>query len=135
VTDGAVVDTDVVSFLVRRDSRAHLYLPHLQDRLLVISFMTLAELQRWVLRYNWGQRRQAILDTELQRYIIDWPDAELCERWAEVMAQAERAGRPMAGADAWQAATALLNDVPLISHNRRHFAGVPGLTLISEAPA
>jgi len=30
---------------------------------------------------------------------------------------------------------ALLNDVPLISHNRRHFAGVPGLKLISEAPA
>jgi len=30
---------------------------------------------------------------------------------------------------------ALINGVPIITHNRRDFAGVPGLAMISEAPA
>ena len=42
--DAVVLDTDVVSFLFKDDTRAELYRPHLTDKLLVISFMTLAEL-------------------------------------------------------------------------------------------
>jgi tRNA(fMet)-specific endonuclease VapC len=36
-------------------------------------------------------------------------------------------------ADAWIAATALLYDVPLITHNRGDYLGVPGLRIISHA--
>jgi hypothetical protein len=36
-----VVDTDVVSFLFRNDTRAGLYRPHLAGRVLTISFTTL----------------------------------------------------------------------------------------------
>lgn len=39
-----VVDTDVVSFSFKRDSRIRRYRPHLLGKTLVISFMTLAEL-------------------------------------------------------------------------------------------
>jgi predicted nucleic acid-binding protein len=42
-------------------------------------------------------------------------------------------GRVIGTADAWIAATALLNNVPLVSHNRRDFEKVTGLKLISEA--
>jgi tRNA(fMet)-specific endonuclease VapC len=45
----AVVDTDVVSYLFKGDSRAEAYRLHLSGRLLVVSFMTVAELQRWAL--------------------------------------------------------------------------------------
>lgn len=34
-----VVDTDVVSFLFKNDSRAQLYLPHLKDRQWLVSFI------------------------------------------------------------------------------------------------
>ena len=34
--------------------------------------------------------------------------------------------------DAWIAAVALRNGMPLVTHNRRHFEGIPGLTVISE---
>ncbi len=51
-TTRAVVDTDVVSFLFKRDSRAELYRRHLTGALLTISFMTLAELERWTLEHN-----------------------------------------------------------------------------------
>jgi tRNA(fMet)-specific endonuclease VapC len=44
-----VLDTDVVSFLFKNDSRAQAYLPHLRDRQWVISFMTEAELEQWAL--------------------------------------------------------------------------------------
>ena len=49
-----VVDTDVVSFLFKDDSRAELYLPLLRNRDLLISFMTEAELEQWILLANWG---------------------------------------------------------------------------------
>jgi len=39
-----VVDTDVVSFLLKNDSRAQLYLPLMRNRDLLVSFMTEAEL-------------------------------------------------------------------------------------------
>jgi len=41
-----VVDTDVVSFLYKRDTRALLYTPYLDGKLTLISFMTIAELHR-----------------------------------------------------------------------------------------
>lgn len=50
-----VVDTDVVSYLFKRDSRAEAYRPHLTGRLLVVSFMTVAELDRWALERDWGE--------------------------------------------------------------------------------
>lgn len=58
---------------------------------------------------------------------------ELYRRWAEVTVAAERRGRRIDCADAWIAATALLYGVPLVTHNRPHYAGVPGLALISHA--
>ena len=39
-----LIDTDVVSFTYKKDSRATLYEPHLQENFMIISFMTLAEL-------------------------------------------------------------------------------------------
>jgi len=41
-----VLDTDVVSFLFKDDSRALIYLPRLQNRPWLISFMTEAELEQ-----------------------------------------------------------------------------------------
>ena len=127
-----LVDTDVVSFLLKRDSRATLYRPHLADRRLIISFMTLAELDRWALERNWGEARRARMEEQLRRYVVYPSDRALRRTWAEVMVTARRRGQPIQTADAWIAATALLHGLPLVSHNRKDFAGVPGLTLISE---
>jgi hypothetical protein len=53
--------------------------------------------------------------------------------WADVMVTAQASGRRMECADAWIAATALLYDAPLVTHNRGDYLGVPKLTLISHA--
>ncbi len=128
-----VVDTDVVSFLYKRDTRARLYEPHLNDPPFVVSFMSLAELRRWTLERNWGEARRQELEEYLTRYLVLHSDDQMCDRWAQAMNSARLRGRPIAPADAWIAATALHLGVPLITHNKNHFIGVDGLTVISES--
>lgn len=49
---GVVLDTDVVSFLFKEDTRARLYLRYLRGQDRFISFMTLAELDYWAARHK-----------------------------------------------------------------------------------
>jgi tRNA(fMet)-specific endonuclease VapC len=128
-----VVDTCVVSFALKRDTRAELYRPHLDDNLLVISFMTLAELYRWPLERGWGETRRMELERRLREYIVYPFTRDLCRQWAAATDQARRNGRPIDVDDAWVAATALLYDLPLGTHNRSDFEGVPHLRLVSES--
>lgn len=55
-----VVDTDVVSFHCKNDSRFASYAPQLDGKQLVLSFMTIAELWLWQELRNWGQRRRDV---------------------------------------------------------------------------
>jgi tRNA(fMet)-specific endonuclease VapC len=128
-----VVDTDVVSFLYKRDTRAALYRPHLDGQLPIISFMTLAELEQWTLARNWGARRRGDLLNYLRRYSVVHSSPELCRHWAAAADSARRAGRPILTSDAWVAATALTYGVPLVTNNPADFAGVVGLMVVSEA--
>lgn len=132
--DAIVVDTDVVSYIFKEDTRGALYESHLDGKLALISFMTLAELRLWSLLRNWGDARQQRLEVFLQDHIVIHSSHQLCSKWAEATRSAIRNGCPIDTADAWVAATALLYGVPLVTHNRNHYLGVEGLTLISEAP-
>lgn len=129
-----VVDTDVLSYLFRNDSRAELYRPHLVGHLLIVSFMTVAELELWTLQNGWGPARRARLETYLQSYVMYPVHRALCRRWAAVVAGARRLGRPIQSADAWIAATALVQSASLVTHNARDYQGVDQLTIITEAP-
>jgi tRNA(fMet)-specific endonuclease VapC len=127
-----VLDTDVVSFLFKSDSRAQAYLPHLRDRQWLISFMTEAELEQWALLANWHAKRIAWLRIFLARFVIVPSSRDLVLSWAEVMVAARRAGRRLETADAWIASTAILYGAALITHNRSDYSGVPGLKVITE---
>ncbi len=63
-----VVDTDVISFGFRNDSRFTYYLPHMQGLRPLMSFMTLAEIEFGVQRRNWGQERRQQLEDYLNQY-------------------------------------------------------------------
>jgi predicted nucleic acid-binding protein len=130
--EGCVVDTDVISYLFRRDTRADLYRPYLTGRVLAVSFMTIAELDRWALQRNWGLARQERLAAFLSQFTIMLVDRALCRIWAEVGDQARRNGRPIQAADAWIAATAIALGVPLVTNNRSDFAGIGSLRLLPE---
>jgi len=127
-----VVDTDVVSFLFKSHPIGRGYLPELKAPVPLISFMTLAELERWAIQYRWGRARLDALRDYLCRFTVVHSGPDLCRMWAQVTVAAQAVGRRIECADAWIAATALLYEAPLVTHNRNHYLGVPGLKLISH---
>jgi tRNA(fMet)-specific endonuclease VapC len=127
-----IVGTDVVSFLLKGDTRAQLYRPHLQDKTLALSFMTVAELYQWAYVRNWGDRKLTRLEEQLHRYVIVPFDNELCKQWASISVQRQRLGRPISVQDAWIAATALRHSCPLVTHNGDDFSDITDLEVISK---
>ena len=123
-----LVDTTVVSYLLKEHSLAPLYREHLEGNLLSVSFMTIAELYCWPLQRNWGEQRLAALKLHLSRYVVLAHDDAMSWRWAELMS---RRGHPMSFPDGWIAATALRYRLPLVTHNARHFDHIADLELIT----
>jgi tRNA(fMet)-specific endonuclease VapC len=125
-----VLDTDVVSFLFKGDTRGQIYLPYLRDRQWLISFMTEAELEQWALVANWSAKRIEWLRIFLGRFAIVPSSHDLVMKWASAMVAARRAGRRIETADAWVASTALLYDAPLLTHNKADYLGIPALQFL-----
>lgn len=126
-----LLDTNIVSFLFKGDSRAGYYASHLEGRILTISFMTVAELFQWAAIRNWGARRRSQLESSLQNYTVLPFDIAMCRWWGEIRAQCRVAGQPISPQDAWIAAAALRHDLPLVTHNPDDFKVIEGLELIT----
>ncbi len=127
-----LLETNIVSFIMRRHTLAARYQPHLSGFTLAVSFMTLAELLEGAASAGWGPQRLATLKTTVSGLLIVHSDQMVCERWADVRVQ--RRSQPIGVADAWIAATALAHGVELVTHNPTDFQGIAGLTIITEAP-
>jgi len=91
--------------------------------------MTEAELEQWALQSSWNPKRADWLRLYLKRYVVVASSTDLSRKWAEVMVAARKNGRRIESADAWIAATALLYDAVLLTHNTADFLGVPNLRL------
>lgn len=128
----AVVDTDVVSYLLKGVPIAWEYLTLLRDYRASVSFITVAELQFGAERRGWKLRRRDQLDRALAEYQV-LPFKEGMERvYAQLMTERQRIGRPMEKSDAWIAATALYHKAPLVTHDG-NFAATPGLRVITAS--
>jgi predicted nucleic acid-binding protein len=125
-----LLDTNIVSYLMRSDPLARVYRPHLANHSLAISFMTLAELYEGALRGNWGAGKRRYVEEIHGVFVVISPDRNLCARWGEVRWMRRR--QPISAEDAWIAATAVEYGCPLVTHNARDFQGIPGLTIITE---
>jgi len=118
-----------------KDPRAKIYLRHVENRLLAISFITVGELLFGAVKNKWGERRIDDLKQRLRSVVIVPYDYELCSTYADLKARLEADGNKIGDNDLWIAACAVRHGVPLVSNNRRHFERVPGLRLISEEAA
>jgi predicted nucleic acid-binding protein len=122
-----LLDTNVVSYLLKGDTRAADYARLLVGNRLAISFMTVAELFEWAAVRRWRQPRLQQLEQALASYVVIPADIALCRAWGRLRAQQRFAGATIAPQDAWIAATALHHALPLITHNPSDFQHIGGL--------
>lgn len=67
----------------------------------------------------------------LDRHVIYSFTRPLCFKWAEVKYEARSKGDDIDTADAWIAATALMLNVPLVTHNPSDFRTIKDLHVVS----
>jgi len=103
----------------------------MRNRDLLVSFMTEAELEQWILLAKWGVDRVRRFRTFMTGFASVPSSRDLILHWAEVMVAARANGRRIEAADAWIAATALLYNATLITHNPKDYLGVPNLRVHS----
>lgn len=128
-----LVDTDVLSFLLKEDTRGDFFKPYLLHKSVAVSFITVAELYYWAYVKKWGQARIASMETRLKNYVVLPYDYSLCQQWAKVRAECEADGHPISDHDndCWIASTAVTYDCALATNNVKHFKYVRNLELIS----
>jgi tRNA(fMet)-specific endonuclease VapC len=126
-----LLDTNIVSYMFKRDTRAALYAPLLEGNRLAVSFMTVAELFEWAATRDWGTQRRARLEQQLATYLIIPVDVALCQLWGNVRSERQAQGLTIAPQDAWIAATGLRHSLPLVSHNPSDFRAIKGLEVRS----
>lgn len=130
--DWVLVDTNVFSFIFRRDPRADIFRPYLVNRTPALSFMSVAELYFGAYKANWGQASISRLETAMRNYVVLPYDHAVAQLWARVRQQRERRGRPIGVADAWTAACALAHGCAVATADR-DFSGIDGLTVIQPS--
>jgi tRNA(fMet)-specific endonuclease VapC len=130
-----VVDTNILSYQFRGDTRYALYADYLEGKVACVSFQTRAEIERWIIARAWSERKQATF-FEFYAQFTEVPHSlDLSKQWAIASCEADSSGRPIPPDDAWIAATALELGVPLVTHNKKDFIGVGSLEIISFGKA
>src|SRR5712692_368642 len=113
-----VADTDVVSYLFKRHPLSGAYYELLAGHSVMLSFMTVVEIEYGMESDGWGEVRKAAMRQYLDtRFSAVYPDGKTVKIWAGIVASCERKGRSIAHSDAWVAATALRLEVPLVTHD------------------
>jgi predicted nucleic acid-binding protein len=139
-SSGAVLlDTDAFSILHRGGERAAPLRPVVEGALPLLSFVTVGELLRGALQAGWGEPKRTQLQARIDAMTILPYDEVIIGDYARITSWAAGHGHPLGQAvhsnDAWIAATAAAHSVPLVTLNRRHFEGCPGLELLPDPAA
>jgi len=128
--DALILDTNIVSYLMKGHSLASAYRRHLEGKTLAISFMTVGELFEGAYRKEWDAGKLEKLKSEIKNYLVIPYSPRVCEIWGKIRAM--RRSQPIPIDDAWIAATALAHNCPLVTHNPSDFVGIDNLSIITE---
>ena len=125
-----LIDTNIVSYIMRGGRLAEVYSQHLQGKLVSISFITVGELYFGAEKAKWGEKRRNQLETTLRNFLVIPYDHDIARCYGRIVAG--RKGRPISCADAWIAACAVRHDIPLVTHNAKDFDVIADLHVITE---
>lgn len=99
---------------------------------LAVSVVTIAELRLGVLAaQNLGTRDRRLTTLAGARLLDPLPiDNQVADAWATLVAELRSEGRRIGVNDAWIAATAIVNGLPVVTQNG-DFTDIPGLEVIA----
>ena len=117
-----------------QDPRHAIYAKRVANKLVAVSFVTVGELLFGAKKRNWGAAKIADLERRLRAAVIVPYDRLLCDTYGRLKAETRTAGIVVADNDMWIAASSVRHNIPLITHNRKHFERIPDLAVISEEP-
>jgi predicted nucleic acid-binding protein len=126
------LDTDVCSFIRKDAPEASFYLRQIKGKIPAVCFVTIAELYKWAYQRHWSPKKVEELDEWLGKFLILPCEPAVARQWARI--QTAIPGRTFPANDAWVAASAITFGCPLLTHNRKDFQDIPGLTVISHGP-
>jgi predicted nucleic acid-binding protein len=136
---GFLIDTNVLSEYNRLgspDAGVKQWLERTDRMAQYVSVITLAEIQKGIEILAQGKRR-AQLEEWLVRDLEAWfsghvlpVDRRVAGRWASLLAQAYRTGRPLPAIDSLIAATALAYELTIVTRNTNDFDGI-GVTTVN----
>ncbi len=136
---GFLIDTNVLSEYNRPggpDAGVKRWLETSDRQSQYVSVITLAEIQKGIELLAEGKRRFQ-LEQWLKQDLEAWfsgrilpVDRLVASRWASLVTQGARAGRPLPTVDSLIAATALAYDLTIVTRNTRDFEGI-GATLVN----
>jgi tRNA(fMet)-specific endonuclease VapC len=124
-----LIDTDICSAYLKHDptvvSRVMLHFGGLE-----VSAITVGELMTWAMRSKApATRRQGVRDL-LQAVTILDVTLPVAEKFGELRAALMDQGLRVEEMDLLIAATALVHNAPLVTHNVQDFSNIPGLTVV-----
>lgn len=124
-----LLDTNICSAYLRSNSRIFSRFVQYGGQLHV-SIITLAELAVWIRRGLSASKRSNQVQhlSRLAPPIVI--DMAVADKFGEVRASQLSAGQLTPPMDLLIAATALAQNLTLVTHNTRHYAGVPGLRVV-----
>ena len=134
-----LLHTDVYSFLTKPDKKkAEIYQQHVEGATLALTFVTIGELHAGAAKAKWAADKIEAMEQNLKMFVKVPFDSEVCRVYGSLKFGCKTddgSHRVVASNDLWIASCAIRHRIPLVSNNRKHFEGIPGLNLISEAPA
>jgi tRNA(fMet)-specific endonuclease VapC len=129
-----ILDTNVVSYLMRGGALAEAYARIVQGKLAAISFITVGEMYFGAENAGWGEAKRQRLENTLRNFVVIPYDHEIARCYGRLMAERKKSGRPVAPNDAWIAACAVRHAVCVVTHNGKDFDGITGLRAITAVP-
>jgi predicted nucleic acid-binding protein len=127
---GFLLDTNCISELIRANPnpRVLAWLQSPPEDLIYLSVLTLGEIRKGVAGLAQGKRRAQLegwLELDLQaRFVgrILSIDSQVADRWGVLSAEAKRKGRTLSAIDGLLAATAVQNNLTIVTRNVNDFA-------------
>jgi predicted nucleic acid-binding protein len=134
---GFPLDTNIPSEMIRTvpDPRVNAWVSEQEDVSLYLSVVTIGELRKWITVLPKGKRRSRLQDWLGGEIIPLFTGRTLpvtqaiANRWGVLSGQRQTAGRPLSMADGILAATALENDLTMVTRNVKDYEGLGVATL------